>query len=245
MLFLKRLLPMGAVFLMLLVVLHAEPASGEPVSSRNACATVTFVRGAPMLTEGGGEPRHLVKGQALCSGAAVRTDGISRIELTLSGGGVVRLAEDTSLELEKSGLDMAASGGQLQLRFLKGNMWSNFSNENREGSSRIMMPGAMVSGPQSVFRGVIYEGGGMEVKVYSGKVTAKGPFEIKKDADSNSVQKPGEEEGGSPEPWQYPITSYQKILVLASGEASQPFRFAAKSDLTDWVRWNQERDSKE
>ena len=44
------------------------------------------------------------------------------------------------------------------------------------------------------------------------------------------------------DPWRRQVEPYLKMMVLSSGEATLPFRFAAKSDLTEWVRWNQERD---
>lgn len=82
----------------------------------------------------------------------------------------------------------------------------------------------------------------MEVKAYTGQVTASGPFEIKKE---NDLYEFGALKGtgdAAPEPWRYQITPYRKVIVLATGEATAPFRFAAKSDLIDWVRWNQQRD---
>lgn len=221
---------------------HAVCAESMGQLPYDAYATVTFVEGAPVLAGPASVPRVVTVGQALSAGGTVQTDSVSRVELTFSGGGVVRLAEDTTLELGTGAEDAATSGVRIQAMLLKGAMWANFSNQHRKSVLQILVTGAMFSGPESVFRAAMFKEGAVEVKTYSGQVTASGPFEI---TNENGRYELGALKGGeeaTPEPWQYQISPYCKMIVLASGEASQPFRFAAKSDLTDWVRWNQQRD---
>lgn len=207
----------------------------------SACATVTFVKGIPMLAESESPPQAVTAGQTLYAGSKVQTDSVSRVELTFAGGGIVRLAGETTLELGIEVTDAPSSGDRFQAMLLEGDIWANFSNQHGENNVRILATDAMFSGPESVFRVVIFKEG-IAAKVYAGQVTASGPFEITKESGRYEFGVINGGEEGAPESWGYQITPYYKMIVLASGEAHPPFRFAAKSDLTDWVRWNQQRD---
>jgi len=243
---LKRLLPLCAAVALLFGLFQPGPSVGaESVQSMQpeVCATVTFVSGAPVLAGAAAVQQPLSAGQALYPGSSVQTDSVSRVELALTGGGIVRLAEETTLELGAGAADAGQPGPGLQVLLLKGGMWVNLSNRLPGSPPQILAAGAMFSGPRSVFRAIVFADGAAEVKAYSGQVTASGPFEIKKENSRFSLgARPGGEEG-TLEPWRHQITPYRKVLVPASGDVSQPFRFAAKSDLTDWVRWNQQRDA--
>lgn len=239
---LKRLLPFcGVVALLSGFLGHALCAESVSQVPYGACATVTFVEGAPVLAGSASASRPVTAGQALYAGSTVQTDGVSRVELTFAGGGIIRLAGETALELGIGAADNATSGGRFQAMLLKGDMWADFSSQHRD-TVQILATGAMFSGPESVFRAVMFKEGAVEVKAYAGQVTASGPFEITKEGVRYELGALKGDEGGTSESWQYQITPYHKMIVMASGEASQPFRFAAKSDLTDWVRWNQQRD---
>jgi hypothetical protein len=242
---LKRFLPLFAAVMVLSGLLQAgRPADAESMDpvTPEPFATVTFVRGAPVLTGGTSSPEPLTEGQGLYAGSGVETDDASRVEMVLSGGGIVRLGEKTAIELGGETKDADGAGSWQQLMLLDGDMWANFSDRHRDSAPQILAVGALISGPRCIFRTVMPGGGGLEVKAYTGPVTASGPFEVRKEDNSYLLAaNPGNEENPL-EQWRYQITPYQKMIVLASGEASKPFRFAAKSDLTEWVHWNQERD---
>jgi len=239
MLIVKRIFPILLAVAMLPVFFPERAAVGGEAALQiqpEACATVTFVEGAPLLVEPASAPQPVIAGRLLFAGSTVQTDSASRLELTFAGGGILRLAEETTIELE-------AGGRLFQAMLLKGDMWANFSNQ--DDTVQILAAVGMFSGPESVFRVAMFGNGAVEVKTYTGQVTASGPFEIKKE---NGLYKPGALKGAgdaAPEPWQHQIAPYRKMIALATGEATEPFRFAAKSDLTEWVRWNQQRDEEE
>lgn len=220
-------------------VAGAESANRVP---DEVCAIVTFVEGAHVLAGSGSATTPVRAGQALYTGSAVQTDGFSRIELALAGGGTVRLAEDTTLELVADVADDGTPGVLFQVLLLKGRMWANFSKQHRENPVQVLAAGAMFTGPESVFRADMSREGAVEVKAYTGQVTASGPFELVKDNSRYLLESRQDSGDGVLEPWRCEITPYLKMIVLATGEASQPFRFAAKSDATGWVRWNEQRD---
>lgn len=237
----KRMRPLFGFFLVLFgLLLPGRLQSTESIQpmTQEIIATVTFVEGTP-LAGPVSALRSVVSGQVLYSGSRIQTDGGSRIELATPGGGIVRLAGETILEL---GSKAGAVADGLTLTLLKGDMWANFSNQQGVGACRILVSRAMIVGPESVFRMVALWNGDIEVKTYSGLVTTSGPFDIQENIIDDSLPPDGGGEEDTLEAWCYQIAPYQKLIVLSAGYASKPFRFAAHSDLTDWVRWNQQRD---
>jgi len=219
-------------------------AGAEPGAAAEICATVTFLRGTPVLT-GEEAPFPLTEGQRLYAGSTVQTDDSARIEMVLPGGGIVRLSEGSVLAMGGSAAGPARSESRRQLVLLAGDLWADFSNQGSGDSPRILALGALIEGPESIFRTALYREGGLEVKAYTGQVTVSGPFVFKRADNRYSLETNQGDEENPQEPWRHQITPYKKVMVLDSGAASQPFRFAAKSDLTDWVRWNQQRDEEE
>ena len=45
------------------------------------------------------------------------------------------------------------------------------------------------------------------------------------------------------EKWENEMAPFTKMIVWPDGNATKPFRFAEKGDRTEWVLWNQARDS--
>lgn len=129
-----------------------------PRMASEACATVTFVGGAPVLVGSGSAPKPVISGQELYGGSTLQTDSASRLELTITGGGVVRMAEATAIELAAGTEGAVNRASRLQVKMLKGEIWANFSNS--PDTVQILAACGMFSGPQSVFRVVMYEGGG-------------------------------------------------------------------------------------
>lgn len=222
-------------------VAHVAGADATSGMQPEARASVTFIDGAPVLVGMASGSQPVILGQVLYAGGSVQTDSTSRVELTFVGGGIIRLAEETTIELSVGNADAENPEEPFQVKLLKGGLWANFSD--RSDTIQILAAGTAFTGAGSVFRAVAFDDGAMEIKDYSGQVTASGPFEIKKENGRYELETVKRVEDDTPEPWRHQISPYRKIIVQVTGEATQPFRFAAKSDLTDWVRWNQERDA--
>lgn len=240
---LKRLLPfLIATQLLPLYCFVGHVAGADTILGMQpeARASVTFIDGAPVLVGMASGSQPAILGQVLYAGDSVRTDSVSRVELTFVGGGIIRLAEETTLELGDGNADAGTPEDPFQVMLLEGQLWANFTD--RPDTIQILAAGTTIAGVGSVFRAVVFDSGAMEIKDYSGKVTASGPFEIKKENGRYELGTVKRVEDDTPEPWRHQISPYRKIIIQVTGEATQPFRFAAKSDLTDWVRWNQERD---
>ena len=127
---------------------------------------------------------------------------------------------------------------------LKGGIWVNLLHQtDARNTLQVLMAGALVAGHNSVFRVVMFPDGAVEIKAYSGQVTASGPFEIRKANARFVLQSAGNKNSDAATPYRYLIEPYRKMIVQASGEETKPFRFAARSDRTAWVRWNEKRDA--
>jgi hypothetical protein len=215
--------------------------SGLP-SQPVACADVTLLAGSPVLLGPDSTRRALAVGQRVYAGSILQTDSASRLELTFPDGDIVRMAEETTIELGAVAPGVEEPGLRFQVVLTGGEVWVNLAARLQATGFQLLAAGGMFSGKESAFRAALFPEGDVEVKTYSGEVIADGPFEIVKIDGRYTLRSFSGGEDETVEPWRHQMEPYWKMIVLASGAATPPFRFAAKSDLTDWVRWNRQRD---
>ncbi len=207
------------------------------------CAAVTLLEGASTVALPFLGQRPLVAGETLDAGSVLQTGSTSKVELTLSDNSVVRVAEDSSIELAIDVRSGENQTRQFQVKLLKGGMWVTLSGQSENyRSPQILVANALLVGKEAAFRAVLFRNGAAEIKVYSGYVTASGPFVFVKEASRFLLHLAEEEALQNAEPWRYRIEPYRKIIIQALGKETKPFRFAARTDLSEWVKWNQARD---
>ena len=234
---------LGVILAIVFLMVSVSGAESGLPSQFVACADVTLLSGTPIQTGSDSIQQALVLGQRLYAGSILQTDATSRLELTFPGGEIVRMAEETTVELGAVAPGVEASGLQFQVALTRGEVWVSLFGRLRAEGFQLLAAGAGFSGKESAFRAILFPEGNVEVKAYSGQVTADGPFEIvKKDGRYVLRTFSDDDDETVVDPWRHQVEPYLKMMVLSSGEATLPFRFAAKSDLTEWVRWNQERD---
>jgi len=232
----------GALLVVALPAVSVFAVESDLPSQHVACAEVTLLEGTPVLVGPESTQRALVLGQKLYAGSSLQTDAASRMELTFPDGDIVRMAEGTAVELGAVAPGIEAPGLRFQVLLTGGEAWVNLSGRLRTEGFQLLAAGAVFGGHESVFRAIVFPEGSVEVKAYSGKVTAEGPFEIVRKDGRYTLRTFLQEEDDAIEPWRRQVEPYWKMIVLSSGAATLPFRFAAKSDLTEWVRWNRQRD---
>lgn len=220
----------------------AADTGGIVTAALSESATVSWMEGAPTLVVSSTQS-PLVQGASLGAGARIQTDGVSRVELTFRDGTVLRAAGETDIELGRQAATDGTGGQIFQVMVHQGQVWANLSRRSASDAFQLLTANAMFFGTDSIFYATVSRQGDVEVKDYSGQVTALGPFEVLMEngrfSVPNAAGKTGTDATAS---WRHQIDPYRKLIVVASGEATKPFRFPPKSDLTDWVRWNQERD---
>ena len=240
-------LVMGYLFAALFITsrmggfVDAQPSTGiRP----EICATVTLLEGASTVALPPQGQRPLRAGETLPAGSILQTDGNSKVELTLADSSIARVAGDSSIELAIDTRSGEKQARQFQLKLLKGEIWVTLPNlPEGDNPPQVLVANALLVGKESAFRAILSRDGAAEIKVYSGYVTASGPFVFVKEA-SRFLLHLAEEDGmQNTEPWRYRIEPYRKIIIQALGQETKPFRFTARADLSEWVRWNQSRDA--
>lgn len=237
----------GCLIAALFVVFGAGGLTGARAAgsgSATICAAVTLLEGASTVALPPLGQQPLTEGETLRDGSILQTKGSSRVELTLADDSVVRIGADSSVELAVDIRNGEKHTRQFQVKLLKGEMWVTLPGlPEGDPPLQVLVAGALLVGNESAFRVVLFPSGAAEMKVYSGYVTASGPFVFPRE-DARFLLQSGEDgETPGPEPWRYRIEPYMKVIVQASGEETKPFRFTARADLSDWVKWNQSRDA--
>lgn len=224
----------------------AEFAQAQPATDIQSavCAAVTLLEGESVVLMPSRVERPLVAGEMLTAGSLLQTGENSRVELTFGGSSVLRLDEDSSVELGAYGRNGEKPADRFQVRLVKGGIWVTLLDQPELNPFQILAAGALFAGDKAVFRVVLFQDGSAEMKVYSGYVTASGPFVFVKEAFRFLFHSPEyDEEAAVTAPWRYRVEPYRKIIIQASGKETKPFRFTARADLSEWVRWNQQRDT--
>lgn len=178
----------------------------------------------------------------------LRTEVESSTELLWANGGVLRMAEQSSLTVteqpkEENSLDPG-------LKVLKGRVWANMHKISNTGKQfSVESPTAVAGIRGTIFRVDVGADSSTDVLVYEGKV-AVGPGTAirdttKKDTTGRKeVEGPGEVEGPQEvtlEKW-VTIVAGQQIRVERSG-TFKTWQFDQSKDSSDtWVKYNLERD---
>ena len=186
----------------------------------------------------------------------IKTYEGSRAEITLPNRSVVRIDEKTELKI--SSLISTEEKDSTGIKLPFGNLWAKIKKLTKADWDFKVETRNAVAG----IRGTTYRIEAKEdltrVKVYDGKVTVKGipptappgvgvrgkgqvVRRIKKPV--REVPKPYHEVGR--EEYIRILERMMTVTVGRDGRVSDPVRFDEKKDaLSDWVRWNKERDKK-
>lgn len=178
----------------------------------------------------------------------LRTQTESSTELIWANGGILRMAEQSSLTVaEQPKEENSPDPG---LKVLKGRVWANMQKISNTGKKfSVESPTAVAGIRGTIFRVDVGADSSTDVLVYEGKV-AVGPGAAlqdttKKDTTGRKeVEGPGEVEGPQEvtlEKW-VTIVAGQQIRVEKSG-TFKTWQFDQSKDSTDtWVKYNLDRD---
>lgn len=178
----------------------------------------------------------------------IRTDAESSAELLWANGGVLRMAELSTMAVTEQAKEENST--EPGAKVLKGRVWANMQKISNTGKKfSIESPTAVAGIRGTIFRVDVGADSSTDVLVYEGKV-AVGPGAALKDTtkkdtiDRKEVEGPGEVEGPQEvtlEKW-VTIIAGQQIRVEKSG-TFKTWQFDQGKDSTDtWVKYNLERD---
>jgi hypothetical protein len=228
-------------FLTLLLAVILLSASGS--KARAQAIRVSYLEGKAWVSSTVGPPPpkeyRLDNGQALQPGQVVRTGAGAKVELQISGMGILRLGASSVMRVPSTQTGGGDSASHAQATLISGNLWVNGRPGDHPAPIEIATASCVVETTGGVFRVTIYPDHTLEVKGYGGAIRVSGP-ETPRPA-TESSHSPASATA-HPTAWKYELSLHTKIVVWPNGTATPPFRFVAKADETAWVQWNLQRD---
>lgn len=194
------------------------------------------------------------KDTSVLSGDKFRTLDQSRAELLLKELDVIRLAPRTTIDIVKLYEETKEFKEHTSINVVEGDIWGMVGSVSDEASFNMntSVVGTAITG--TVFSISVAKDSTMELKVYKGEVEITNVPDNKTLApDKLPIIKLKEIEGptqvsGPKEvtytEWRYIVESMQTIQINKYGEVmtSDAFSFVDGSAMSEWVRWNIERD---
>lgn len=249
------------IFSLLVVLLFCATAvhAQQPVAikmTKGAARITSLIGGASVICTGQKDTRLLKRNDFLNAGCEVSTGAGSRLEIVLPDRSVVRFSEKTKFKLIQS--DISREGNRaIKISVPVGKIWTNVRKalKGRDSSFEISCQNAVAGIRGTVYRMDVENDQSAQVKVYEGEVSVQGVSQ-KETAVSpqpavigspQPVAGPAAVEGPKPvtmEQWVYIVKSMQQILISADGRAQAPEDFTEEEDVSDWVKWNKQRDKK-
>lgn len=186
----------------------------------------------------------------LATGDKVKTLEKARAEIRLEAGKVIRLDENTTVDLVKL---VEESQGKVatDIKMEQGNLWAKVGKlgENTEFKVESPIAGASIRG--TTFRVGVALDGSTQLNVYEGAVEVYNPMQKAKGPVTRieaprEVAKPGYVEGPKEvtlEEWSYIVKEMQRFTITPAGVRKiEAFRKSDRDEQSDWVRWNMMRD---
>jgi hypothetical protein len=190
---------------------------------------------------------QVVLKQPLFSGDAVRTAAESRLEIKVDDDSVVRIGENSELEISKPSLMNLAGGGETQAKLKKGKIWSNVKKmAEDQRRMTVSTPTVVAAIRGTVFRIDVPEDSLTVLRVYEGSVEARENRAAPAAGGLREIRPPGEVAPPaevSAQEWVQIVAANQQ-LTFRRGGTPQLVAFDPEVDaLIEWVRWNRERDT--
>ncbi|MFP4418730.1 MAG: FecR domain-containing protein [Fibrobacterota bacterium] len=235
-----------------------EQSSGEhPLFQKNVKVTqgvVTYVEGTASIIPRGQNSKQTLKTNTIVKpGDLLETASNGRVELIINRESVVRMRENTQMNIEAF-RNNAKNSKKTSLGFSFGTVWTKMRKfTDKVSRFQLELPNAVAGVHGTVYQTVVDPGNGSEVKVYEGEVAVSGNQKADNSDEAGNhpagvqeVTGPDEIPGPhevSMEEWVHIVTSMQKIRIGEDGIPGKPQSFTKEAN-DSWEKWNEERDKR-
>lgn len=186
----------------------------------------------------------------LASGDKVKTLEKTRAEIRLEAGKVIRLDENTTVDLVKL-VEESQGKVETDIKMEQGNLWAKVGKLGEKTEFKVESPIAGASIRGTTFRVGVTLDGSTQLNVYEGAVEVYNPMQraqgpVTRIEAPREVAKPGYVEGPKEvtlDEWSYIVRNMQKFTITQAGEKKiESFKKNDVDEQSDWVRWNMMRD---
>lgn len=212
---------------------------------------ITYVKGTAQKKAPAEEDWEKAKENTrLASGDKVKTMEKTRAEIRLEAGKVIRLDENTTIDLVKL-VEESQNKIEMDVKMEQGNLWAKVSKLGENMDFRVESPIAGASVRGTTFRVGVALDGSTTLNVYEGAVEVYNPIQkaegpITRIEAPREAAKPGYVEGPkevSLEEWTYIVKDMQKFTITPEGiKKVEAFKKIDPDEQSDWVKWNMEMD---
>lgn len=232
------------------VALCAITASAPAVDAESAksVGTITYVDGTAYRAPGAAESwAALAKESRLQQGDKLKTAAGARLEAKLHDGSLLRLGENSQLNLDKVAVSRATPAKKkVKARLVIGRIWASVTKLFGDDSEFEVVTTNAVAGVRGTRFAAETGADGSVVKVYSGKVLVsnKPVYQVEGHTKGKRVQVQGPQEI-TKQQWTDLVTgAMQQVRIASNGDMSPAETFAAAAPGgDDWEKWNTERDA--
>ena len=186
------------------------------------------------------------------SGDKVRTYRRSRAELELAQLDLIRLAPRTIIDIIKLYIETKEKKVQTEINLEQGEIWASVHEAETTTEFDVSAPIAAAAITGTLFRMRVEDDSTTQLKVYKGEVRITNAPQ-RTDLQPRSLiphEVPGPREIPGPrevslDEWMYIIKAMQQITIDPQGKvvSSGGFSTDDQDEKSDWVKWNQRRDT--
>jgi len=229
-----------------------KPQAAVTQEQKDNKGLVTFVEGAVKKQKLQQEDwATVIKNSEVTGGERVRTFRASRAELELARLDRIRMAPQTVIDVLKLYEETKEQVIESQINLQSGDLWANVSKKPANMKFSIGTPVAVAAITGTIFRMSVGDDSLAMLKVYNGEVVmTNAPESQVTPTIIKPTQVPGPHEVPGPrevslEEWAIIVKSMQQIKIDKRGQVAYQGNFAQndQDEQTDWVLWNQVRDS--
>jgi hypothetical protein len=242
---------MKIVNLVAITVLFTLPLPSFAEDTPTKAGVVTYVKGmAQKKATNSRDWERARENTQLASGDKVKTLEKTRAEIKLEAGKVIRLDENTTVDMVKL-VEESQGRVETDIKMEQGNLWARVSKLGENMEFKVESPTAGASIRGTTFRVGVAIDGTTQLNVYEGAVEVYNPMQkvkgpITRIEAPREVAKPGYVEGPKEvtlEEWTYIVKSMQRFTITPAGVRKvEDFKRGDADEQSEWVRWNMERD---
>lgn len=225
------------------------PSSAEDTASN--AGIITYVKGVAQKKGTKAEDWERARENTnLASGDKVKTLEKTRAEIRLEAGKVIRLDENTTVDLVKL-VEESQGKVETDIKMEQGNLWAKVGKLGEKTEFKVESPIAGASIRGTIFRVGVTLDGSTQLNVYEGAVEVYNPMQkaqgpVTRIEAPREVAKPGYVEGPKEvtlEEWSYIVRNMQRFTITQAGiKKIESFKKNDMDEQSDWVRWNMMRD---
>jgi len=240
------------IFAYLFPLIFLLGAEQSPQNQPPIC-TLSYYYGSVTLKEPPKEWNKAQLDEAVKEGEWLKTEVESRCELTIIDGTVVRIDENTNLQIE--GLEVEGDPIiKVKLKVPIGRIWTNVKKLSKGSHFKVKNPVVVAGVRGTVYSMDVLPDSSARIKVYKGKVAVSNePLKSRmeqKQGMGKVKEVPGPHQVAGPhkvnlEQWLVIVKAQQEMWINKVGKYRVK-SFSIKKDMEkdEWVKWNMERDNK-